>query len=1537
MKRIAKWIGLAVGCPIGLLLLLPLLFYFPPFQRWAVKQATAYASEQTGMTVTIDRVRLAFPLDLAVEDVMALRPNDTLPAHTDTVAAISRVVADVRLLPLLQGKVYIDEFSLTDVRLNTGTLIASARVSGSVGKLLLRAHGIDLGRSLVRIDEAMLRNARLDVALSDTVPPDTTESSNEWKIQLDRLALHNTSLTLHMPGDTLLLMAHMGAASVADGYFDLGQGIYRTGKVEWHNGRLAYYDRFAPRVEGLDANHLSLTSLGLRIDSLYYDASRLSTRVSALRFKERCGLTLTHGSTTFTMDSVAVHIPDLHLRTTASELKAQLDMDMNAFDSISPGKLSASLHGSAGKHDLVCLAAGAVTDLDRRWPDEPLVVDASLRGNMQKAHLSDVRLRLPSFFELTADGFVGNLTDMDRLTAKVDVTATTRKQLAVVPGSVALPAGVSLKARVGVDGPRYDAVLTASERSGSLRGNVQFDAARMGYRAHLQADGFRLGGFLPTSGLGTLTGSVDVQGAGTDLLSPRTRLEAKVDIRQLSYQTYHFDKVTASVGLGGGRARLSLASANALIDGNLMYDGYTNGKVMKGTFACDLAHVDVRGLGLAKEPLDIGVCSHVDLETNFKDSHMIQGFVSDMVINDRGRVYRPEDLVLDVLATRDTTHAVADCGDFHLHADASGSYELLIKQMGRLVDEIQHQLHDNYIDQVRLRERLPMARICLNSGKENVVCRLLKRSGYELARVLMDMESSPVSGLNGRMQIDSLVVDSILLDTLRFAVVSDSLRTTYSAQIRNNKHNPDYTFNALFKGGIHERGAYLTTNVYDANDKLGLALGLSGAMEAEGVRVRIFGEDPILGYKRFEVNDSNYVFLGTDHRVSANLKLRAADGMGVQIYSDDDNTEVLQDLTVSLNKFDLEKILSVIPYTPNVAGMMNGDFHVVKTAEELSVSSAVDITNMFYERCPMGNIGSEFVYMPMDDGGHYVDGMLYHNGREVGTLQGTYQSAEEGYVDATFGMNRLPMELLNGFVPDRIIGLRGYGEGDFAIKGSLDRLQVDGELRMDSTYLFSEPYGVQMRFAEVPVKVAESKVLFDNFEMYASNGSPLAITGNFDFSDFNRMTMNLRMQARNFKLIDAKENPRSEAYGKAFVNFMALMTGPVDNLTMRGKIDVLGSTDMTYVMRDAELSADNQLNELVTFTNFRDSTEEVVERPVISGLDMRLSLVIAEAAGILCMLNAAHPTYNDLMGGGNLVMSYNPVDELTLTGRYTLSNGEMKYSLPIIPLKTFTIQDGSYIEFTGDPFNPRLNITATEHVKSAVDEGTGTGRVVDFDCGVKLTQTLSQLGLEFIIDAPNDMSISDQLKTMTVEGRSKVAITMLASGMYLTDGNTSSFSMNNALSSFLQSEINSVAGKAMQSMGLNLNMSVDNSTTASGGMHTDYNFSFSKRLWNNRLSVNLGGKVSTGSEVDMQRGDNANSFFNNVELQYRLDQYSSQYLRLFYDNNKYDWLEGYLGEYGVGFMWKRKVRHFKDIFTIGSRKKQAPAPKKESPKPTQDQ
>ena len=102
--------------------------------------------------------------------------------------------------------------------------------------------------------------------------------------------------------------------------------------------------------------------------------------------------------------------------------------------------------------------------------------------------------------------------------------------------------------------------------------------------------------------------------------------------------------------------------------------------------------------------------------------------------------------------------------------------------------------------------------------------------------------------------------------------------------------------------------------------------------------------------------------------------------------------------------------------------------------------------------------------------------------------------------------------------------------------------------------------------------------------------------------------------------------------------------------------------------------------------------------------------------------------------------------------------------------------------------NPTLNITATERTKATVSGSSGAGRSVDFDCGVKITQTLNNMGVEFTLDAPQDMIIHSELQAMGREQRGKLAVTMLTTGMYLADGNTSAFSMNSALSSFLNSE-----------------------------------------------------------------------------------------------------------------------------------------------------
>ena len=62
-KRVLRTLLTLLITPFALVLVLGILLYLPPIQRWAVRQAASYLSSQTGIEVTLDRVHLSFPLE----------------------------------------------------------------------------------------------------------------------------------------------------------------------------------------------------------------------------------------------------------------------------------------------------------------------------------------------------------------------------------------------------------------------------------------------------------------------------------------------------------------------------------------------------------------------------------------------------------------------------------------------------------------------------------------------------------------------------------------------------------------------------------------------------------------------------------------------------------------------------------------------------------------------------------------------------------------------------------------------------------------------------------------------------------------------------------------------------------------------------------------------------------------------------------------------------------------------------------------------------------------------------------------------------------------------------------------------------------------------------------------------------------------------------------------------------------------------------------------------------------------------------------
>ena len=381
-----------------------------PVQNWAVKRVASYASEKMGMEVSVSHVNLEFPLDLGVEGIKVVRCNDSIPQIKDTVADIAKLVVDVQVLPLFSKQVMVDELDFRKMKVNTTNFIHEARIKGELSRLSLKAHGIDWGKEKVRVDDALVANGWLSVELSDTVKQDTTPSTNFWKIDIAHLKLRNTDFTLHLPGDTLKVNTLFTEADARRVFLDLHKGLYQVGQVDWLGGHAAYDNNFATATKGLDFNHLLLDSLDLQADSFSYCDSRLAIRIHKGHFCEKSGIKVKTLTGTLLLDSIRLRLPDLQVQTTESVVKADVDMELNTFADTVPGRLRAILHGSIGKQDLMRFLGDMPTDFRRRWPNYPLRIDGSMKGNLRHLSFAGLQVSLPTAFRFKADGWAGNLT-----------------------------------------------------------------------------------------------------------------------------------------------------------------------------------------------------------------------------------------------------------------------------------------------------------------------------------------------------------------------------------------------------------------------------------------------------------------------------------------------------------------------------------------------------------------------------------------------------------------------------------------------------------------------------------------------------------------------------------------------------------------------------------------------------------------------------------------------------------------------------------------------------------------------------------------------------------------------------------------------------------------------------------------------------------------------------------------------------------------------------------------------------------------------
>lgn len=191
------WLRRTLKGLLGLLiflLMLPVLVYVPFIQDWLKDAACGIVSRTTGMTVSIDRFRLKWPLDVQLDGVLVLTQTG------DTMMQARSLVADVKMLPLLKLDAQINRVSLLDGKYIMVSEDSSMTLRLRAGALeFTQGSDIDLKSSRIALKKPVLRDA--DISLDINVwkqKPDSVSTPTEWVITADRMKLDNVRFHMSM-------------------------------------------------------------------------------------------------------------------------------------------------------------------------------------------------------------------------------------------------------------------------------------------------------------------------------------------------------------------------------------------------------------------------------------------------------------------------------------------------------------------------------------------------------------------------------------------------------------------------------------------------------------------------------------------------------------------------------------------------------------------------------------------------------------------------------------------------------------------------------------------------------------------------------------------------------------------------------------------------------------------------------------------------------------------------------------------------------------------------------------------------------------------------------------------------------------------------------------------------------------------------------------------------------------------------------------------------------------------------------------------
>jgi hypothetical protein len=412
-------------------------------------------------------------------------------------------------------------------------------------------------------------------------------------------------------------------------------------------------------------------------------------------------------------------------------------------------------------------------------------------------------------------------------------------------------------------------------------------------------------------------------------------------------------------------------------------------------------------------------------------------------------------------------------------------------------------------------------------------------------------------------------------------------------------------------------------------------------------------------------------------------------------------------------------------------------------------------------------------------------------------------------------------------------------------------------------------------------------------------------------------------------------------YGTVILDCDIVVTGDQERPIVEMHAELEKGTNLTLVLPESELAVEERRG-IVRFVDIVNPPTSILSRPIAgsqgdstesirSTIDLTSHITVTRDSKLRIVIDPAAGDSLVIQGDATLSFLVDPSGRITLTGQYEIVQGSYVLSFGGFLKREFAIEQGSSLKWLGSPYNADVDITAAYSVKAAVldliqDQLTGISDAErnkykqEFPIQVHIIMRGKLLSPEirFKLDLPPDkrgvLNGTVYAKLNELNGQeselNKQVFALLVLGRFLPEQPLNVAGGNGGISGFARSSVSQLLSTQLNRLseryiaGAHLAVGVESYedySTGSAEGRTQLQLALSKQLFDERVTVQVGGNVDVEGQRSQQKI--LNNFAGDVKVLYKLTEDGRWQMQVFRENSYEGAIDGQILKTGAGVVF----------------------------------